>query len=136
VAAGFLNSVPNTTEKGRRLGLELKWADIVSGEIALAVALHASLGNFNNAPKAASRDSKAAPKSKAAPSRVPPLTAPPKSAPPSEAETRSKTAVPTRQVLSGSHGIDQVNSGYCGRSRPTAGMDGAEISARNQTLAG
>jgi hypothetical protein len=55
------------TEKGRRLGLELKWADIVSGETALAVALHASLGKFNNAPKATSRDSKATPKSKARP---------------------------------------------------------------------
>jgi hypothetical protein len=53
------------TEKGRRLGLELKWADIVSGETALAVALHASLGKFNNAPKAASGDSKPTPKSKA-----------------------------------------------------------------------
>jgi hypothetical protein len=34
------------TRKGRRLGLELKWADITSGESALAVALHASLGQF------------------------------------------------------------------------------------------
>jgi hypothetical protein len=34
------------TRKGRRLGLELKWADITSGESALAVALHASVGKF------------------------------------------------------------------------------------------
>jgi hypothetical protein len=31
------------TEKGRRKGIELKWADLVSGEAALAVALNASL---------------------------------------------------------------------------------------------
>ena len=39
------------TEKGRRLGLELKWTDMVSGESALAVALHASLGKFQEAAK-------------------------------------------------------------------------------------
>lgn len=36
------------TRKGRRLGMELKWADITSGESALAVALHASLGKFDS----------------------------------------------------------------------------------------
>jgi hypothetical protein len=35
------------TRKGRRLGLELKWADITSGESALAIALHASVGQFD-----------------------------------------------------------------------------------------
>jgi hypothetical protein len=35
------------TRKGRRLGLELKWVDISSGESALAVALHASVGRFD-----------------------------------------------------------------------------------------
>jgi hypothetical protein len=40
------------TEKGRRLGLELKWAEIVSGETALAIALRASLGKFQDVPKA------------------------------------------------------------------------------------
>jgi hypothetical protein len=40
------------TEKGRRLGLELKWAEIVSGETALAVALHASLGKFQDVTNA------------------------------------------------------------------------------------
>lgn len=29
--------------KGRRKGLEIKWADLVSGELALATALQASL---------------------------------------------------------------------------------------------
>jgi hypothetical protein len=36
------------TRKGRRLGLELKWAEMASGESALAVALHASLGRFES----------------------------------------------------------------------------------------
>ena len=31
------------SEKGRRLGLEIRWRDLVSGEAALAVALNASL---------------------------------------------------------------------------------------------
>ena len=34
------------TRKGKRRGLELKWADIISGEGALAVALQASVGRF------------------------------------------------------------------------------------------
>ena len=38
------------TLKGKRNGVELSWAQLVSGEAALAVALHASLGAF--APKA------------------------------------------------------------------------------------
>src|SRR3982074_1778383 len=36
------------TRKGHRLGIELKWADIVSGQSALAVALNASLGKFQD----------------------------------------------------------------------------------------
>jgi hypothetical protein len=36
------------TEKGHRLGVELNWADLISGDSALAVALHASLGKFQN----------------------------------------------------------------------------------------
>ena len=38
------------TLKGHRLGVELKWPDLVSGESALAVALHASIGKFQDAP--------------------------------------------------------------------------------------
>jgi hypothetical protein len=34
------------TLKGHRLGVELKWADLVNGEAALATALQASLGKF------------------------------------------------------------------------------------------
>ncbi len=41
------------TRKGRRIGLELKWTDITSGESALAVALHASVGRFEPVEKAA-----------------------------------------------------------------------------------
>lgn len=35
------------TGKGKRLGLELRWSEITSGESALAVALHASIGRFD-----------------------------------------------------------------------------------------
>ena len=34
------------TQKGKRLGLELRWVDIVSGDSALALALQASVGRF------------------------------------------------------------------------------------------
>ena len=34
------------TLKGKRNGVELAWAQLVNGEAALAVALHASLGAF------------------------------------------------------------------------------------------
>jgi hypothetical protein len=36
------------TRKGHRLGVELKWPELVSGESALAVALHASIGKFQD----------------------------------------------------------------------------------------
>jgi len=36
------------TRKGHRLGVDLKWADLVSGESALAVALRASVGKFQD----------------------------------------------------------------------------------------
>jgi hypothetical protein len=39
------------TQKGHRLGVELKWIDLVSGESALAVALHASIGKFQDQPR-------------------------------------------------------------------------------------
>jgi hypothetical protein len=34
------------TLKGHRLGIELRWADLVNGEAALATALQASVGKF------------------------------------------------------------------------------------------
>jgi hypothetical protein len=39
------------TRKGRRIGMELKWADITSGESALAIALRASVGKFGAGTK-------------------------------------------------------------------------------------
>lgn len=46
------------TLKGRQLGLELKWLDLVSGEAALATALQASLGKFSEVPPKPSKPSK------------------------------------------------------------------------------
>jgi hypothetical protein len=40
------------TLKGKRNGVELSWAQLVNGEAALAVALHASLGAFAKQGKA------------------------------------------------------------------------------------
>jgi hypothetical protein len=40
------------TLKGKRNGVELPWSQLVSGEAALAVALHASLGAFAKKEKA------------------------------------------------------------------------------------
>jgi hypothetical protein len=34
------------SRKGHRLGIELNWVDLVSGETALAIALRASIGRF------------------------------------------------------------------------------------------
>jgi hypothetical protein len=45
-------SALKVTLKGRRLGIELRWPDLVSGESALAVALHASIGKFQSADAA------------------------------------------------------------------------------------
>lgn len=43
------------TAKGHRIGIDLKWADLISGESALAVALHASLGKFQDDVKPVAR---------------------------------------------------------------------------------
>jgi hypothetical protein len=45
--------------KGHRKGIELEWTSLVSGETALAVALHASVGQFQNTASVASRTPKA-----------------------------------------------------------------------------
>jgi hypothetical protein len=59
------------TLKGKRNGVELPWAQLVNGEAALAVALHASLGAFATKDKALaaepSRASGPAPAVKASP---------------------------------------------------------------------
>jgi hypothetical protein len=65
------------TLKGKRNGVELPWTQLVNGEAALAVALHASLGAFAKKDKApaavpaaaAKPSSMAKPKRKAAPAR-------------------------------------------------------------------
>jgi hypothetical protein len=46
------------TQKGRRLGVELKWPELVSGESALAVALHASIGKFQDDPQSVAHQPK------------------------------------------------------------------------------
>jgi hypothetical protein len=65
------------TLKGKRNGVELPWAQLVNGEAALAVALHASLGAFAKNDKtpsaeltaAAKRSAALKPKRKTAPAR-------------------------------------------------------------------
>jgi hypothetical protein len=49
------------TEKGHRLGLELPWADLISGDTALAIALQASVGRLQTGslPAASNPGSKA-----------------------------------------------------------------------------
>jgi hypothetical protein len=60
------------TLKGKRNGVELPWSQLVNGEAALAVALHASLGAFATKDKApaAERLSSAKPPAAAKPSPV------------------------------------------------------------------
>jgi hypothetical protein len=50
------------TLKGKRNGVELPWTQLVNGEAALAVALHASLGAFAKQDKAPAAKPAAAPK--------------------------------------------------------------------------
>ena len=56
-------------EKGHRLGVELKWIDIISGDSALAVALHASLGKFPPQPAESSGGNRRATGKRKAPKR-------------------------------------------------------------------
>jgi hypothetical protein len=48
------------SRKGHRLGAELKWADLISGDSALAVALHASIGRFEETVAAEPKKSQVA----------------------------------------------------------------------------
>ena len=75
------------TLKGKRNGVELPWAQLVNGEAALAVALHASLGAFASNPKGG-----AAPASRAAPAAASaaPATAPGAPAPRSSKRPQRK----------------------------------------------
>jgi hypothetical protein len=62
------------TLKGKRNGVELPWAQLVNGEAALAVALHASLGAFatNSKPTDAAPAARTAPRSARKPKRKAP----------------------------------------------------------------
>ena len=55
------------TLKGKRNGVELPWAQLVNGEAALAVALHASLGAFAKKEKASATEPPVAAKRSPAP---------------------------------------------------------------------
>jgi hypothetical protein len=60
------------TLKGKRNGVELPWTQLVNGEAALAVALHASLGAFAKKDKTPTTEQPRAakpPKRKSAPTR-------------------------------------------------------------------
>jgi hypothetical protein len=46
------------TQKGHRLGVELEWPDLVSGDSALAVALRASIGRFQDHPQSGANQPK------------------------------------------------------------------------------
>jgi len=48
------------TLKGKRNGQELRWADLISGDAALAVSLNASLGIFAQSTRSTSRKKKSA----------------------------------------------------------------------------
>ncbi len=50
------------TEKGHRLGLELTWADLISGESALAIALQASVGKLQSSRPPPASNSASGPK--------------------------------------------------------------------------
>jgi len=69
------------TLKGKRNGVELPWSQLVNGEAALAVALHASLGAFAAKDKAQAAESpataKPSPVAKSSPSAKPKRKAPP-----------------------------------------------------------
>ena len=64
------------TLKGKRNGVELPWSQLVNGEAALAVALHASLGAFASKDKAP-----AAARSPAAKESPPSAKSPPRAKP-------------------------------------------------------
>jgi hypothetical protein len=68
------------TLKGKRNGVELPWSQLVSGEAALAVALHASLGAFakkDQAQAATPRSAAKPPAAKPSPVATPKRRTPP-----------------------------------------------------------
>jgi hypothetical protein len=72
------------TLKGKRNGVELPWSQLVNGEAALAVALHASLGAFAKKDKAPAAEPVAA-------AKPPPAAMPSRAAkPPRAAKSKGK----------------------------------------------
>jgi hypothetical protein len=57
------------SRKGHRLGTELKWADLISGDTALAVALHASIGRFEEPGAARPKTLQVIPEDRPSPKR-------------------------------------------------------------------
>jgi hypothetical protein len=82
------------TLKGKRNGVELPWTQLVNGEAALAVALHASLGAFAQKDKAPVAER--APSARASIAKRPAGAKPP----PSISKSTPKTA-PARKKLAG-----------------------------------
>jgi hypothetical protein len=78
------------TLKGKRNGVELPWSQLVNGEAALAVALHASLGAFAKTDKAAGAERLSSAKS-------PTAVKPPAVTKPSSAAKPKRRTPPTRK---------------------------------------
>ena len=82
------------TLKGKRLGQELRWTDLISGDAALAAALNASLGQFaeSSAAKPTATD---APTKPAAPAKSAASTKP---AAPAKGAASTKPAAPAKSA--------------------------------------
>ena len=89
------NTTLKLTLKGKRNGVELPWSQLVNGDAALAVALHASVGAFTpkgrtaaaNDTTAGSRDKRAVADDKPAPAKRRPSAKPRR---PTRAKRRSQ----------------------------------------------
>jgi hypothetical protein len=84
------------TLKGKRNGVELPWSQLVNGEAALAVALHASLGAFAKVDKAPAVESTAAVKLTTA-ARTTHAAKPTQAAKPAPAAKAKRRARPARK---------------------------------------
>jgi hypothetical protein len=80
------------TLKGKRNGVELPWSQLVNGEAALAVALHASLGAF--AKKDKSSGAEPGPSTKSLPAAKAPVVAKPSFAAKSSPRAKTKRRTP------------------------------------------
>jgi hypothetical protein len=87
------------TQKGHRLGIELKWADLVSGQSALAVALNASIGKFRNPfERFLSQDGVAAPPRKPKDFARPSTAASPRRAATASAHRATRKGTPPKRA--------------------------------------